>query len=124
MEPALIRQYRCVTCSFTSNVFPEIIDHNIISHPESELKIKVYLSDKKTLHTKNFGIVPGKLLNNGYYIHSNKGKDTIKVGKTSRLSEGKDIFDNHNFGFKIHIQKAKTFHNHAKKVIYGGCYER
>jgi hypothetical protein len=77
MDPALIRQYRCVTCSFTSNVFPEIIDHNIINHPESELKIKVYLSDKKTLHTKNFGIVPGKLLNNGYYIHSNKGKDII-----------------------------------------------
>jgi predicted nucleic acid-binding Zn ribbon protein len=47
MDPALIRQYRCVTCSFTSNVFPEIIDHNIINHPESELKIKVYLSDKK-----------------------------------------------------------------------------
>ena len=29
MDPALIRQYRCVTSSVTPNVFPEIIDHNV-----------------------------------------------------------------------------------------------
>ena len=115
MDTALIRQYRCVTCSFTSNVFPEIIDHNIINHPEYELKIKVYLSDKKTLHTNNFGIVPGKLLNNGYYIHSNKGKDTIKVGKISSLSEGKNIFDNHNFKIKSLISKKQKLSTSTPK---------
>jgi hypothetical protein len=75
----------------------------------------VYLSDKKTLHTKNFGIVTGKLLNNEYYIHSNKGKDTIKVGKTSSLSEGKDIFDNHNFEIKSPISKKQKLSTSTPK---------
>jgi hypothetical protein len=83
------------------------------------LKIKVYLSDKKTLHTKNFGIVPGKLLSNGYYIHSNKGKDTIKVGKTSSLSEGKDIFDNHNFEIKSPISKKQKRWLNSIHLLHG-----
>lgn len=59
--------------------------------------------------------MPGKLLNNGYYSHSNKGKDTIKVGKISSLSEGKNIFDNHNFKIKSLISKKQKLSTSTPK---------
>lgn len=79
--------YSCTTCLFSCKIFSEIIDHNIIRHPEQTLIIKVYIQNKCILQTKNFCVIPNQLQKDGYYIHSDNYKETLNIGKTCDLLE-------------------------------------
>lgn len=84
--------FRCYHCNRTYAYFNEVIDHNIIFHPETELKFKRRIDSvgpgQKTLRqTKNFSITPTSVKDSGCFIYSDIMTETVKVSKLTRSNE-------------------------------------
>ena len=83
-------QFKCVHCDLPFRTLCETVDHNIITHPTEELRVKRYRrrSSYNGWQTTNFpAVFPQIEKNMGSFILTDEASQSVKVSKlTTTLS--------------------------------------
>ena len=85
-----MNQFKCVHCDLPFRTLCETVDHNIITHPTEELRVKRYRrrGSYNGWQTTNFpGVFPQIEKNMGRFILADEASQSVKVSKlTTTLS--------------------------------------
>ena len=77
-------QFKCVHCNLPFRTLCETVDHNIITHPTEELRVKRYRrrGSYNGWQTTNFsGVFPQIEKNMGRFILTDEASQSVKVSK-------------------------------------------